>query len=216
MSARNDQNSRRMATMGVDTSAWPPADTPAPSWFSSLIAWLAGSAGAVGMMDPARSVCDGARADEAALSTASCHEEDTLNDGRIAQATAVSLILNAVDFFGVLGLQPPVDIAARVSEDRLRKSYRSLARVVHPDKCQDARSNEAFGRLQEAFAVLSSPTLAPLYIQSLAADRLAGNSSICSTWHCHQRYGAVHGVGSETGAHRADTSVEAARRAQSE
>lgn len=62
-------------------------------------------------------------------------------------------LLNAVDYYGVLNV--PRD----ASQEDVAKAYRRLAQVFHPDKHQDdslkRAAQEAFGKLQEAYEVLS-------------------------------------------------------------
>lgn len=63
-------------------------------------------------------------------------------------------LLNAVDYYGVLNV--PRD----ASQEDVAKAYRRLAQVFHPDKHQDdslkRAAQEAFGKLQEAYEVLSN------------------------------------------------------------
>jgi curved DNA-binding protein CbpA len=79
---------------------------------------------------------------------------------------SVASILNAKDHFSVLGLEPK-----RCCGSMLRKAYRHTALKVHPDKCDEPRAIEAFRRLQEAFAVLSDPSLHARYAQMLASHQ---------------------------------------------
>lgn len=57
-----------------------------------------------------------------------------------------------MDPYAVLGLD------ADVSESELRRAYRRLAVMVHPDKCQHPRAEEAFKVLRAAWDILSDPT----------------------------------------------------------
>jgi curved DNA-binding protein CbpA len=80
--------------------------------------------------------------------------------------STVSNILNAKDHFQVLGLPQK-----RCGGAELRKAYKMTALKVHPDKCEDDRALDAFRRLQEAFSVLSDPSLHARYAQTLAAAK---------------------------------------------
>lgn len=61
---------------------------------------------------------------------------------------AVKRTLSASDDCGVLGLQQPV------SPTRLKKAYKRLCMELHPDRCRARGAEEAFKRLQEAYAAL--------------------------------------------------------------
>lgn len=56
------------------------------------------------------------------------------------------------DFYAVLGVPPDADDAT------IKKTYRKLARKMHPDQNQgDAKAEERFKEIGEAYAVLSDP-----------------------------------------------------------
>ena len=98
-----------------------------------------------------------------------------------------------------------------IEKELLRRSYMYLARRVHPDKCEEEGSKEAFFKLQEAFAVLADPDLRARYAMSLEEDRKAASraakavrrhggsdaggadapGSACASWHSHKRDGSV-------------------------
>ena len=80
--------------------------------------------------------------------------------------TTVASILNARDHFQVLGLHP-----RRCGGQELRKAYKMTALKVHPDKCSDDRADEAFSRLQEAYKILSDPSLHARYTQTMQAAK---------------------------------------------
>ena len=90
------------------------------------------------------------------------------------QTTLVS-ILNARDHFQVLGLNP-----RKCGKEELRKAYKMAALKVHPDKCSDTGAMEAFRRLQEAFKVLSDPSLHARYAQTLASAQSAASAARAS------------------------------------
>ena len=59
-------------------------------------------------------------------------------------------ILNASDYYAVLGVSETVNAAA------LRRAYLARSVKVHPDKCNDPKATEAFQRVAEAWTVLSN------------------------------------------------------------
>ena len=59
------------------------------------------------------------------------------------------------DILGVKGMSP--------SADDLKRAYRKLALILHPDKCAFNGSTEAFKRVSAAFAVLRDPKQRAIY-----------------------------------------------------
>ena len=56
------------------------------------------------------------------------------------------------DYYEVLG------VARDAGEDEIRKAYRKLARIYHPDVAEDKTGGEEkFKELNEAYEVLSDP-----------------------------------------------------------
>ena len=88
---------------------------------------------------------------------------------------SVASVLNAKNHFAVLGLEP-----RRCGGAELRKAYKQTALKVHPDKCSEAGAIEAFRRLQEAFAVLSDPSLHARYAQTLAHAQAARAANVAA------------------------------------
>ena len=84
----------------------------------------------------------------------------------------VASVLNAKDHFQVLGLEPK-----RCGGLDIKRAYRQTALKVHPDKCSDTGAMEAFRRLQEAFKVLSDPSLHARYAQTLASAQSAASAA---------------------------------------
>ncbi|KAG8390385.1 hypothetical protein BUALT_Bualt01G0077900 [Buddleja alternifolia] len=63
--------------------------------------------------------------------------------------SAENKISGEVDWYGVLGLNPSVD------EEAIKKQYRKLALMLHPDKNKSVGADGAFTLISEAFSVLS-------------------------------------------------------------
>lgn len=64
--------------------------------------------------------------------------------------------------FSILG------VAADCSQEQLRKHYKKIAVLVHPDKNKQAGAEEAFKILQRAFELIGEPEARAAYDQSLA------------------------------------------------
>lgn len=62
------------------------------------------------------------------------------------QAEAIKRILNETLSYKILGFDSP-----NVSKSEAKASYKRLAKLVHPDKCKNARSCEAFAKLSNAY-----------------------------------------------------------------
>jgi curved DNA-binding protein CbpA len=60
-----------------------------------------------------------------------------------------------------------LNVSKDASQDEVRKAYRTLANVFHPDKHRDEgvkdQAQQAFSRLQEAYEVLSDPERRQVY-----------------------------------------------------
>jgi curved DNA-binding protein CbpA len=71
----------------------------------------------------------------------------------------IDAVLSAKSFFGVLGL--PNELC---SVSNVKKAYRRLALLIHPDKCNHASAKAAFQRLSEAYDSLNSETAQRRYL----------------------------------------------------
>jgi DnaJ domain len=115
------------------------------------------------------------------------------------------------DLYGVLGLRnwnisipgwrislpgatwgftiPPVTIKETTEKD-IRRQFRTMSKLVHPDKNRDGRATEAFIAVEAASAVLSDPTQRALYdeerkqrrAKQLDSGKQLVSSTVHSTW----------------------------------
>jgi hypothetical protein len=82
-------------------------------------------------------------------------DEIILNRSSIA---AIDLITNTDNEFRILGLPP----SASVDADRLRKRFKQISLLIHPDKCfNDDRATAAMQKLVSARDNLRDPTMLP-------------------------------------------------------
>jgi WD40 repeat protein len=72
-----------------------------------------------------------------------------------------------LNFYEILGVKPNSD------EDNLRRAYRKLARIHHPDVSSEPRAHELMARINEAFATLSDPTRRMEYDAMLAGGGIS-------------------------------------------
>jgi DnaJ-domain-containing protein 1 len=79
------------------------------------------------------------------------------------------VLANQRDYYAVLG------VSRRATHAELKRAYRNLARVLHPDKCRDARATEAMAVVTSAHSTLTTPTLRAAY--DLYASRFAGGDA---------------------------------------
>ena len=70
-----------------------------------------------------------------------------------AAANAVANVINAKNDCAVLGIMQPAHGEA-VSPTRLKKAYKHMALLLHPDRNRSRGAEDAFKRLQEAYASL--------------------------------------------------------------
>ncbi|EEF51773.1 uncharacterized protein LOC8269220 [Ricinus communis] len=66
-----------------------------------------------------------------------------------------------IDWYGVLGIEPPTD------DNTIRKQYRKLAIILHPDKNKSVGAEGAFKILSEAWGLLSDKAKRSAYDQKL-------------------------------------------------
>ena len=69
-------------------------------------------------------------------------------------------------FYGVLGLSQHA-LAADI-----KKAYRKMARIWHPDACDDPDATEQFQRINEANEILSNPVKRSRYDAGLALEKM--------------------------------------------
>ena len=79
------------------------------------------------------------------------------------------VLANQRDYYAVLG------VSRRATHADLKRAYRNLARVLHPDKCRDSRATEAMAVVTSAHSTLTTPTLRAAY--DLYASRFAGGDA---------------------------------------
>ena len=79
----------------------------------------------------------------------------------LAICLLISPIFGAIDHYKVLGLNE------KATEDEIKKSYRELAKVWHPDKNKNyPRAHEKFIEISEAYTTLSDATKRRIYDQT--------------------------------------------------
>eukprot|EP00929_Paragymnodinium_shiwhaense_P074192 TRINITY_DN37951_c0_g1_i1.p1 TRINITY_DN37951_c0_g1~~TRINITY_DN37951_c0_g1_i1.p1 ORF type:complete len:342 (-),score=50.92 TRINITY_DN37951_c0_g1_i1:76-1023(-) len=81
----------------------------------------------------------------------------TANDALPRDDSACQRILQAADYYQILGVARGSDDAA------IKKEFRLRAREVHPDKNSSSLAEEAFKRLQKAYEVLSDSSARTRY-----------------------------------------------------
>jgi len=69
----------------------------------------------------------------------------------MGEADEIQRILGAKDFYAILG------VPRNVEEDELRRQYKRLALICHPDKCSHPKAEDAFKAVGKAFSTLSDP-----------------------------------------------------------
>ncbi|XP_067619369.1 uncharacterized protein [Eurosta solidaginis] len=91
---------------------------------------------------------------------------ENMKNGRLPQTgeEAMYLLLNCKgkDAYSILGVPPDS------SQEQIRKHYKKIAVLVHPDKNKQAGAEEAFKILQRAFELIGQPEKRLAYDQSLA------------------------------------------------
>src|SRR6185312_3972996 len=75
-----------------------------------------------------------------------------------------SEIMSKRDYYDVLGL------SKSASKDEIRKAYRKLSKMYHPDLNKEADAEEKFKEITEAYEVLSDDTKKSQYDQYGHAD----------------------------------------------
>ncbi|CAO1424041.1 unnamed protein product [Diamesa tonsa] len=92
--------------------------------------------------------------------------KDYYKDGRLPKTAeeAMSSLLNCKgkDAYSILGVSP------NCSQEQIRKHYKKIAVLVHPDKNKQAGAEEAFKVLQRSFELIGEPESRNKYDQSMA------------------------------------------------
>ena len=87
-------------------------------------------------------------------------------DGKLPTTAdeAMSSLLNCKgkDAYSILGVSP------ECSQEQIRKHYKKIAVLVHPDKNKQPGAEEAFKVLQRSFELIGEPENRKSYDQSLA------------------------------------------------
>mmetsp|Transcript_3048 Transcript_3048/g.4105 ORF Transcript_3048/g.4105 Transcript_3048/m.4105 type:complete len:231 (-) Transcript_3048:886-1578(-) len=76
-------------------------------------------------------------------------------------------VLNASDYFEVLGFPKYNSESMNIPETELRKNYLKRSMKVHPDKNKHAKSTEAFQRIALAYDTLRDPAKKQNYVYQL-------------------------------------------------
>jgi curved DNA-binding protein CbpA len=83
------------------------------------------------------------------------------NNYEIKQSATIRRILKSSNYFEVL------DVERNATKDQIKKSFRELSKMVHPDKCSHPNSTQAFRQLQKASETLLDETKKSEYIKTL-------------------------------------------------
>lgn len=76
-----------------------------------------------------------------------------------SRAAIKKVLRSGDDYYAILGVDKQSD------ESAIKKAYKKLALQLHPDKCQEEGSEEAFKKVGEAVSVLSDPQKRQRYDQ---------------------------------------------------
>eukprot|EP00928_Gymnodinium_smaydae_P038659 TRINITY_DN26617_c0_g3_i1.p1 TRINITY_DN26617_c0_g3~~TRINITY_DN26617_c0_g3_i1.p1 ORF type:complete len:180 (+),score=51.79 TRINITY_DN26617_c0_g3_i1:55-594(+) len=93
-----------------------------------------------------------------------------------AAAAAIARVLEAGDdYYSVL------EVRREASKSDLKRAYRRLALLLHPDKCHEKNAEEAFKKVGEAFSVLDDASRREVYDSLGAAGLRARGGNGCPT-----------------------------------
>jgi hypothetical protein len=121
------------------------------------------------MTDPESGATPLRRGDETDDGDRSESESHASASANATSSECARVLANQRDYYAVLG------VSRRATHAELKRAYRNLARVLHPDKCRDARATEAMAVVTSAHSTLTTPTLRAAY--DLYASRFAGGDA---------------------------------------
>jgi DnaJ family protein C protein 25 len=74
----------------------------------------------------------------------------------VARDVAAEIYCEPEECYMVLGLESPLDTSTPPTESEIKKAYRQLSMVWHPDKCKEEGCEAKFVRIANAYTILSS------------------------------------------------------------
>ena len=91
------------------------------------------------------------------------------------------------DYYRVL------DVSRGASAGEVKRAYRTLARVLHPDKCRDPRATEAMAVVTSAHSTLTTPALRAAYdLYAARVDVRDAKAESFGEWQSKEGAAAVH------------------------
>ncbi len=93
------------------------------------------------------------------------------------------------DYYEVLGVSRNADA------NEIKKKFRQLAKVYHPDISKEDNAEEKFKEIQEAYEVLSDPDKRQNY-DTIGHDRYKASSSTNTNYQGYESYAYYSGAGS--------------------
>ena len=124
-----------------------------------------------------------------AMSTSDLSDVETAREARAesGRAACARVLATQRDYYRVLEL-PRAASAADV-----KKAYRNLARVLHPDKCDDPRATDAMAIVTSAHSTLTTPALRAAYdLYAARVDVGDANADSFGEWQSKEGAAAVH------------------------
>lgn len=86
-------------------------------------------------------------------------------------------MIGAKDYYKVLG------VSKKASKEEIKKAYRRLALIYHPDRNRSPDAEERFKEINEAYSVLSGKQRAPITMERTSADEeRAWAASVIRRW----------------------------------
>lgn len=86
-------------------------------------------------------------------------------------------MIRAKDYHGILG------VSKKAGKDEIRRAYRRLAMLYHPDRNHEPGATERFKEINEAYSVLSGKEKAPLHTREETIDPdTAWAASVVRIW----------------------------------